>query len=243
MASNPPHSPTLERRLIFALDVASPAEALSWVKRLRGAVHHYKIGLELFLAGGWDVVHAVAEASGPVFLDVKLLDIPATVVKALQVIERHADDVWLSNVHVFNNMALEGRRAELGTRLKIIVVPVLTSMSEADLRSSGVQLSLPDYMALQSQRARDLGYDGVVASGHEAAALRRRFGPDFLIVCPGVRPAWAAVQSDDQSRVMNPGDAIRAGADYLVVGRPIREHADPKSAAARIQAEIAGALA
>lgn len=241
MASHGPLSHAPERRLIFALDVATPAEALGWVKRLHGAVHHYKIGLELFLAGGWDVVHAVAEASGPVFLDVKLLDIPATVVKALHVIERHADDVWLSNVHVFNNMALE-RRAGLDTRLKIIVVPVLTSMSEADLRSSGVQMSLPDYMALQSQRAHDLGYDGVVASGHEAAALRRRFGPDFLIVCPGVRPAWAAVEGDDQSRVMTPADAIRAGADYLVVGRPIRSHADPRGAALRIQEEMAGAL-
>jgi len=242
MASQGPPSRAPERRLIFALDVATPAEALEWVKRLRGAVYHYKIGLELFLAGGWDIVHAIAGSSGRVFLDIKLLDIPATVVKALQVIARHADDVWLCNVHIFNNMALERRRAELGTRLKVIVVPVLTSMSEADLRSSGVQMSLPDYMALQAQHAHDLGYDGVIASGHEAAALRQRFGPNFLVVCPGVRPDWATVQGDDQSRVMTPGDAIRAGADYLVVGRPIRTHADPKGAALRIQEEIAVAL-
>jgi orotidine-5'-phosphate decarboxylase len=228
--------------LIFALDVATPAEAKEWVNRLHGAVHHYKVGLELFLAGGWDIVSWVAEASGPVFLDVKLLDIPATVIKALKVIATHADAVWLANVHVFNNMALQSRRSQLDPRLKVIVVPALTSMNEDDLRSSGVQTSLKDYMVSQSQRAFDLGYDGVVASGQEAEALRKKFGPDFLLICPGVRPHWAAVPGDDQIRIMTPAEAIRAGADYLVVGRPIRENADPIGAARKVQDEIAAAL-
>ncbi len=228
-----------ERRLIFALDVASAAEALTWVRRLKGVVHHYKIGLELFLAGGWDVVRAVAEESGPVFLDVKLLDIPATTARALRVIASHAPHVWLANVHLFNGLALSpDLRRELGS-LRIITVPVLTSMSAADLRAAGVQQSPSEYVLAEAKRARHLLYDGVVASGWEAEAIRRELGPGFCIVCPGIRPAGASL--DDQSRVMTPSQAIRAGADYLVVGRPIREHADPVAAARRVQEEIAAA--
>lgn len=237
---NPTGPAPTERRLIFALDVASPAEALTWVRRLKGVVHHYKIGLELFLAGGWDVVRAVAEESGPVFLDVKLLDIPATTERALRVIAAHVPHVWLANVHLFNGLALNPAvRRELGA-LRIITVPVLTSMSAADLRAAGVSQSPSEYVLAEAQRAKRLHYDGVVASGWEAEAIRRELGPDFCIVCPGIRPIGASV--DDQSRVMTPSQAIRAGADYLVVGRPIREHADPVAAARRVQEEIAAAI-
>jgi len=248
MASQPPHPPLaqpsavppLERRLIFALDVPDPAQARAWVQRLKGVVHHYKIGLELFLAGGWDVVRAVAQDSGPVFLDVKLLDIPATTERALRLIASRQPDVWLANVHLFNGMALgEALRQALGT-LKVITVPLLTSMSADDLHAAGIGADPAAYVLAEAQRAQRLRYDGVVASGQEAGALRAALGPDFLIVCPGIRPAGAAAQ--DQSRVMTPTQALRAGASYLVLGRPIRDAADPVGAARQIQEEIAAAL-
>jgi orotidine-5'-phosphate decarboxylase len=230
----------VERRLIFALDVPDPKDALAWVKKLAGAVHHHKVGLELFLAGGWDIVHAVAGESGPVFLDVKLLDIPATTERALRTVARHAPDVWLANTHLFNGMALgPALRAEL-KGLSVVTVPLLTSMSPADLAAAGVPASPSDYVLAEARRAQAKGYDGVVASGWEAAALRAALGADFLIVCPGIRPAGAAAQ--DQSRVMTPAQAIRAGASHLVVGRPIRDASDPVAAARAIQDEIAAAV-
>src|SRR5579863_2220272 len=123
----------IDRRLMFALDVADPKDALVWVRKLKGVVQHFKVGLELFLAGGWEIVHAVAGESGPVFLDVKLLDIPATTERALRMIAAQAPDVWLANTHLFNGMAIDAQmRAALG-ELAVITVPMLTSMSQADL--------------------------------------------------------------------------------------------------------------
>ena len=236
MASSIP----VERRLIFALDVPEPRDALIWVKQLKGAVHHYKVGLELFLAGGWDIVHAVAMESGPVFLDVKLLDIPATTGRALRLIAAHVPDVWLATTHLFNGMALAADlRAEL-KGLSVVTVPLLTSMSPADLTEAGIAAPASDYVLDQARRAQAKGYDGVVASGQEAARLRAALGADFLIVCPGIRPAGAAPQ--DQSRVVTPSQAIRAGANYLVVGRPIRDAQNPVAAARAIQDEIAAAV-
>jgi orotidine-5'-phosphate decarboxylase len=240
MATHAAPAIPLERRLIVALDTAEPQDALAWVKRLRGAAHHYKVGLELFFAGGWDIVHAVAQESGPVFLDVKLLDIPATTEHALRMIARHAPDVWLVNVHHFNGLTLGGALRRDLAALKILTVPMLTSMSDADLHAAGIPASASQYVLEQSARAQQAGYDGVVASGREAAGLRAALGPEFLIVTPGIRPAGAA--TNDQTRTMTPAQAIAAGASYLVVGRPIRDAADPVSAARQIQDEIAGAV-
>ncbi|MFI5399842.1 MAG: orotidine-5'-phosphate decarboxylase [SAR324 cluster bacterium] len=230
----------VERRLIFALDVPDPEDALAWVRKLKGAVHHFKVGLELFLAGGWDIVHAVAQESGPVFLDIKLLDIPATTERALLTIAQHTPDVWLANTHLFNGMAI-GPALRAGLKgLNVLTVPMLTSMSQAHLKEAGIDTAPSAYVVGQAVRAKAMGYDGVVASGWEAAPLRAALGADFLIVCPGIRPAGAARQ--DQSRVMTPGQAIRAGASYLVAGRPIRDARDPVAAARAIQDEIAGAV-
>lgn len=230
-------------RLIFALDVSSPDEALDWVRRLSPTVRFYKVGLELFLAGGWDVVHRVRDLGGNLFLDLKLLDIPQTIARALRVVSAHVDGPLLLTVHGFNAPLTPAVKAELDPRLKLLAVTVLTSQSEADLRAMGVSLSVQDHALRLAERARAAGFDGVIASGREAAVLRQRLGPDFLIVTPGIRPVEATVRGDDQARTMTPAAAIRAGADYLVVGRPIRDAADPLAAAQAIQAEIAAALA
>jgi orotidine-5'-phosphate decarboxylase len=229
--------------LIFALDFPSPDEALDWVRRLSPAVSFYKVGLELFFAGGWDVVRRIGERGGSLFLDLKLLDIPETIARALRIVSAHVERPMLLTLHGLNAPLAPALKAELDPRLKLLAVTVLTSQSEADLRSMGVNLSVRDLALKLAERAHAAAFDGVIASGQEAAALRKRLGPDFLIVTPGIRPAGAAVRGDDQVRTMTPAAAIRAGADYLVVGRPIRDAADPLAAAQAIQAEIAAALA
>jgi orotidine-5'-phosphate decarboxylase len=228
-------------RLIFALDVPDPAQALAWVRRLSPTVRFYKVGLELFLAGGWDVVHRIGDEGASLFLDLKLLDIPQTVTGALRSIEKHVLHPMLLTLHAFNSGLDPALRAALDPRIKLLGVTVLTSQSEADLRALGVTLPLPEYVARLAARARAAGCDGVVASPQEAAALRRQLGPEFLIVTPGVRPAGPALAQDDQARTATPAQAIAAGADYLVVGRPIRDAKDPLAAAPANQAEIAGA--
>jgi orotidine-5'-phosphate decarboxylase len=239
---SPNSSANSSERLIFALDISSPDEALAWVRRLSPVVKFYKVGWELFLAGGWDVVHRVRDLGGNLFLDLKLLDIPQTVARALRIIETHVDRPMLLTLHGFNAAIDPALKASLDPRLKLLAVTVLTSQSQADLRAMGVGLSVQDYALRIAERARDNGFDGVIASGQEAAALRQRLGPDFLIVTPGIRPAGPAVRQDDQARVTTPAAAIRSGADYLVVGRPIRDAADPLAVAQAIQAEIAAAL-
>ncbi|HUJ75012.1 MAG TPA: orotidine-5'-phosphate decarboxylase [bacterium] len=237
-----PHPPAAHERLIFALDVANLPEALDWVSRLRGQVRVFKVGLELFLAGGWDAVHQIARAGGPVFLDLKLLDIPATVRSALRQISSHADALRMVTVHAASAVSLA--EAGLDARLQVLAVPVLTSVSSADLHALGVRqdLALPDYVLLLARRAMGLGCHGVITSPHEARVVRQALGPACLIVTPGVRPTWAVLPGDDQQRAATPAQAIAAGADHLVVGRPIRDAADPVDAARRIQEEIAQAL-
>jgi orotidine-5'-phosphate decarboxylase len=231
-----------DERLIFALDVSSPDEALGWVRRLSPVVRFYKVGLELFLAGGWDAVHRVRDLGGNLFLDLKLLDIPQTVTRALRIVNTHVDRPMLLTLHGFIANVDPALKAALDPRLKLLAVTVLTSQSEADLRALGIGQSVQDYALHIAARARSSGFDGVIASGQEARALRQRLGPDFLIVTPGIRPSGPAVRQDDQARAVTPAEAIRAGADYLVVGRPIRDAGDPLAAAGAIQAEIAAAL-
>jgi orotidine-5'-phosphate decarboxylase len=241
MARNPPIGSN-DERLIFALDVSSPDDALAWVKRLSPTVKFYKVGWELFLAGGWDIVHRVRDLGGNVFLDLKLLDIPQTVTRALRIIESHVDRPMLLTLHGFNNAFDAKFKASLDPRLKLLAVTVLTSQSQADLKAMGIGLPVQEYALQIAERARASGFDGVIASGQEAEALRKRLGPDFLVVTPGIRPAGPAVQKDDQARTATPAEAIRSGADYLVVGRPIRDAADPIAVATSIQSEIAAAL-
>jgi orotidine-5'-phosphate decarboxylase len=208
--------------LIFALDVPSTDQASGWAERLRGEVGLFKVGLELFSAAGPDAVRAVARVGGAVFLDVKLHDIPATVegaARSLAVLEPA-----LVTAHAQGGKAmLEAAVRGLGPR--VLAITRLTS-----LRAS------LDEVTEAARCAREAGCRGVVCSGTEAAAVREAVGPDLLIVCPGVRPSGS--DAGDQVRVVTPSQAIRAGADYIVVGRPIRDAADPVAAARAINAEI-----
>ena len=231
-----------ERRLVFALDVPTPEEALALTERLRGVVHHYKVGLELFIAGGLDLVRQIAENSGPVFLDLKLLDIPETVIRALRRIGEHPDLVGLTTVHAMNQRMVPLRQPGEFPRLGVLAVTVLTSMGPEDVQGAP-GATLEETVTLLAGKALGMGCDGVVASGHEVAALRRAHGPEPLLLIPGIRPAWAQVAGDDQKRPATPRNVILDGADYLVVGRPIRDHEDPRHAAELVQREITEALA
>jgi orotidine-5'-phosphate decarboxylase len=229
-------------RLIFPLDVGSAAEARQWVELLQAEVGLFKVGLELFMAAGPQFLAYMADAApGGYFLDLKFHDIPATVRGALQQVGR---GVRLTTVHADQSrLQLQAMVAGLGSGVKVLGVTVLTSLTPADLMAAGIA---PEYalepvklVLLRARLAREAGCHGVVCGGTEARAVKQAFGPEFLVVCPGIRPDWAAVPGDDQQRVLTPSEAIRAGADYIVVGRPIRLAPDPVAATRRIVAEIA----
>jgi orotidine-5'-phosphate decarboxylase len=217
-------------RLIFALDVPTLDEARAWVDRLAPHVGLFKIGLELFAAAGPEAVRAVAREEGPgLFLDLKLHDIPATVAGAVRAVRR-LGGVRMLTVHVDGGREmLEAAVESAGEEICILGVTRLTSLAAA-----------PEEVAELALRAREAGCGGVVCSGAEVAAVRAAVGKRLRLVCPGVRPAGSA--PGDQTRVITPREAIRAGADYLVVGRPIRDAADPARAARAIAEEIASRL-
>lgn len=225
-----------EERLIFALDVPDPGEARRLVTTLREAVRFYKVGLELFLAGGsFELVDWLIEQDKNVFLDLKLYDIPETVARAV----RRLRDRPVSFLTVHGDGAiLEAACREKGD-LKILAVTVLTSLDREGLRELGFAGEVHDLVLSRARRARELGCDGVVASGQEAAALKDEFGEDLIYVTPGIRPAESR-PSDDQKRVVTVEEAIRNGSDYVVIGRPIRDAADPYEAALQIQGTIQG---
>lgn len=227
-------------RLIFALDVPDTKEAVRHVKMLDGAVGLFKVGLELFVSEGPQVLKAIAEhSSAEIFLDLKLHDIPATVRGALLSAANHR--VRFVTVHCDEGKKLlESAAMVRGNGLEILAVTVLTSLAEADLPRLGFRLPLKQLVLERAAMAKEAGCAGVVCSGEEVAAVRQQCGRDLKIVVPGIRPAWYNV-GDDQSRIVTPHDAIKAGADYIVVGRPIRDAKDPRSAALRIDEEIASA--
>ncbi len=229
----------LHERLIFALDVDCGEEALGWVERLGDAVGFYKIGMELLASGDYfRVLDALAARDKAVFVDLKFHDVPATVAAAVKRLARWP--VRFCTVHAYGTMLRAA--ADVKGDLRLLAVTVLTSMDADDLADQGVVQS-PDAAALARARmARAAGCDGVISSGREAAAIRAATADDFLIVCPGIRAAGAG-GSDDQKRTMTAFDAVRAGADHLVVGRPIRAAADPRAAALAIRDEIAAAIA
>ena len=225
-------------RLVFPLDVASRAEAEALALRTGQVPGWMKVGLELFCAAGPGIVGDLVAAGTRVMLDLKLHDIPETVARATQQVGRLG--AGLLTVHASGGRAMlaaavEAARATGTTR--ILAVTVLTSLDERDLVDIGAVGPAADLVLRRAQLAIDAGCDGVVASPHEAAAVRAIAPPGFLIVTPGVRPAGAEV--GDQKRVTTPAAARRAGADLLVVGRPIRDAADPAAAARAIADEIA----
>ena len=231
-----------KERIIFPLDVASLEEAESYVETLKDAVGLFKVGLELFIAAGPQVVAAIRRQSAAgVFLDLKLHDIPATVSRAMV---RVADlGVTMATVHCGENKAMLEAAVEGGQgRVTLLGVTVLTSVSADDVVQAGFQEAYAaDLGALVMKRAamaEAAGFSGVVCSGLEAARIKQAFGAGFLTVTPGIRPEWENANHGDQKRVLTPAQAIREGADYLVIGRPIRDADDPHQAAFKIAEEI-----
>ncbi len=221
-------------RLIVALDLPSVEAAQAMVARLGDAVSFYKIGYQLAFAGGLSFAQTLAGAGKRVFLDLKLHDIGNTVAQGVKSVARLGASFL--TVHAYPQTmkaAVEARQAPL----RILAVTVLTSYGDSDLAAAGYDSTVRELVAERAAQARDIGVDGLVSSAEEAANLRSIIGTKMVLVTPGIRPAGA--ESGDQKRIMTPAAAIAAGADYLVVGRPILAAADPKAAAQAIIGEIA----
>lgn len=236
-------SPTRAKdKIILPLDVPDEGAALRLVEQLGGQISFYKIGLELFTRCGPGIIakiKAAAKAAGGeevrIFLDLKLHDIPNTVAGAVRAAA--VLDVNMLTVHLSGGGAMLRSAVAQEGKLLLLGVSVLTSSDEATLRETGVESAVDEHVMRLAQLGTACGLRGVVASPHEIRALRSRFGADLTIVTPGVRPAWAGGE-DDQRRVMTPRRAVEAGADYVVIGRPISAHSDPAAAAGRIIDEI-----
>jgi orotidine-5'-phosphate decarboxylase len=224
-------------RLIVALDLPGVREAEAMVARLGDAAAFYKVGYQLAFAGGLAFVENLIGAGKQVFLDMKLHDIENTVSKGVESAARLG--VTFLTVHGYPQTMSAAVKARAGSGLKVLAVTVLTSYDDIDLAEAGYGTSVDVLVARRAQQAHDLGVDGLVCSPEEASPLRLVVGPDMLFVTPGVRPVGTA--RGDQKRVATPTQAIDAGADYLVVGRPITAAADPRAAAEAIVAEIAAA--
>jgi orotidine-5'-phosphate decarboxylase len=230
----------VNERLILALDVPDIGEAQALVERLGDSVSFYKIGLELATTGDYfRLLDWLLERGKRVFADLKLYDIPATVGAAV----RQMSGSGASFLTVHGDRAImEAAAANKGDTLRVLAVTVLTSMGQEDLKRMGIGLDIATLAMRRAEDALASGCDGVIASPLEAAELRRHLGPKALIVTPGIRPRGHA-GGDDQKRIASAYDALRAGADHIVVGRPIRAAKDPRAAALELQQEIAAALA
>jgi orotidine-5'-phosphate decarboxylase len=224
-------------RLIVALDLPTTRDAEAMVARLGDSVTFYKIGYQLAFAGGLSFANELTRAGKRVFLDMKLHDIENSVAKGVENVAKLG--AAFLTVHAYPQTMKAAVAARDGSDLKILAVTVLTSYDDIDLAESGYSQSVDALVARRAQQAHDLGVDGLVCSPEEASPLRLAVGNDMVFVTPGIRPQGSA--RDDQKRVTTPTQAIAAGADYLVVGRPITVVADPKVAAQAIVDEIAAA--
>ena len=232
-------------RLIFALDVPSGEEARHFIRLLKNDVGLFKVGLELFVAEGPQFFATVAEEAGAsFFLDLKFHDIPETVKGAQKNLFKGAR---FTTIHCEQGpRLLQATVTAISHGIKVLGVTVLTSLDAADLLAAGIDPKYADppekLVLLRAGLAEAAGCSGVVCSAQEVRAVKKQFGPYFLAVCPGIRPEWADIAHDDQKRITTPFRAVREGADYLVVGRPIRQATDPVAAARRIVEEIEAAL-
>lgn len=229
----------IRERLIVALDVPDASSAKSLVNELGGSVEFYKIGLELAGSGEYfDLLAWLLENDKRVFADLKFYDVPATVSSAVRQISR-----WgASFLTIHGDRAImEAAASEKGANLELLAVTVLTSLDQSDLAQMGITIDVKELVLMRAEQALQAGCDGVISSGLEAAAIRERVGPELLIVSPGIRPA-DSTSVDDQKRIVTPARAFENGADYIVVGRPIRNAASPREMAESMQAEIAAAL-
>ncbi len=224
----------LERRIIFALDVEDPEKALEWTSLLGDEIKIFKVGLELFLAGGFSLVEEIIHRGLEVMLDLKLYDIPNTVYRAVRQIKDK--NVTYLTVHGHTEILRAACEASKDSELKIIAVTVLTCLNEGDLKEMGYGMSLRDLVLKRCSLALESGCAGVVSSALEVKDIKERFGEALLTITPGIRPL--SFRRGDQKRVMSPGEAIRQGAHHLVIGRPIREAEDPLSLVCGIKEEI-----
>ena len=221
-------------RLIVALDVPDLASAEAMVSRLGDSVTFYKVGMELVYSGGLSFVRRLADAGKKVFLDLKLHDIPNTVEKATaQVADLGATFL---TVHAFPQTMKAAVKGRGVGSLKILAVTVMTSYDDADLVEAGYALGVRDLVERRARQAHAIGVDGLILSPEEVSAMRALLGPDITLITPGIRPSGSA--AGDQKRIMTPANAIEAGADYLVIGRPVTQADDPKASAEAIIAEI-----
>ena len=228
--------------IIFPLDVPSLAEAKPFISLLSSHVGMFKVGLELFIRSGPEVIRYItSQTAAGVFLDLKLHDIPITVERAMRsVVELGVD---FATVHCAESSSmLEAAAAGADGQVRVLGVTVLTSVSGEDLKSAGFKADVRELAAKRADMARTAGLDGIVCSGLEVEHIKAVCGSDFLCITPGIRPSWELVEGDDQKRACTPAGAIRNGADYLVIGRPIRDAEKPEYAAQRIADEIETAL-
>lgn len=221
-------------RLIVALDVPSVAAAEAMIGKLGDSVTFYKIGYQLAYAGGLSLVQQLSNAGKKVFIDLKLHDIGNTVARGVESVAKLG--ATFLTVHAYPQTMKAAVDARAGSGLKILAVTVLTSYDDSDLHAAGYRLNVSDLVEARARQAQEIGVDGLVCSPEEAANVRRIVGERMNLITPGVRPAGSA--TGDQKRIMTPARAIAAGADYLVVGRPVMEASDPKAAADAIVAEI-----
>jgi len=229
---------TAREKLIIALDFETPREAEALVSALGDGVSFYKIGLELAFGGGLALAQELIQSGKNVFLDLKLHDIATTVSRACaQAAKLGAGSL---TVHAYPQTMTAAKLGAAGSPLRLFGVTVLTSYDDQDLTEAGYGFVVADLVARRAAQAREAGLDGLVLSAHEVSAIRTRFGDDLLLVVPGIRPEGA--EAGDQKRALTPGAAISAGADYLVIGRPVTRAQDPRAAAEAILAEIAAAL-
>ena len=235
-------------KLLVALDVDSAERAMQLADALKGIAGGVKVGSRLFTLEGPTLVRRLVDAGHRVFLDLKFHDIPNTVAQAVESAVRTG--AWMINVHASGGAPMMQAAAKAareaaarvgGAQPLVIAVTVLTSMDAATLADAGVSRPLAEQVLALARLTQHAGLDGVVASPQETADIRRACGPDFTIVTPGIRGASAGAQKDDQARTMGPAEAVKAGASYVVVGRPIVAAPDPRAAADAIARELAGA--
>lgn len=233
----------MQDRLIVALDLPDADAARALVTRIGDAANFYKIGMELCMAPGFlELISWLRAQDKQVFVDLKFFDIPQTVARAVARLSAH--DVQLCTVHG-NQSIMQAAAGAKSNGLKILAVTALTSLDRRDLADLGFDCDVGELVLSRARRALAAGCDGVVSSGLEVERLRAEAPAELIVVTPGIRPVDNDVETDmsDQKRVMTPAQAIAAGATYLVVGRPVRDAADPRAAALAIQSEIAGAIA
>ncbi|MDY6950690.1 MAG: orotidine-5'-phosphate decarboxylase [Thermodesulfobacteriota bacterium] len=226
----------LSKRIIFALDVASPDEAKKWVERLEDQVKFYKVGLELFLAGWFPMIEWIIKRDLEVMVDLKFFDVPETVGRAV----RQIRDCGATFATVHGNDGILKAAVQNKKDTQILAVTVLTSLDQGDIRELGFDCSVEDLVLSRARRAVAMGCDGVVSSGLEAPKLRAHLGHGFLVVVPGVRPVQN--REDDQKRVVDVRTAFENGADHIVVGRPIRQAEDPLAVVEKMKTDIAQVL-